>query len=137
MTVRIATEADVKHVVNMTLKFIDAAKMPEASVSDLTAFVTELVSNERGFIAVSEKGFLAGMLAPLYYNSAILEAHEVGWWSQDGQGARLLSAFEKWAVFHGANNVILSTLTSTDSRVKNLFARRGYVTGETQLRKAL
>lgn len=134
---RLATAADIPQIIEMTLKFVEAAGTPEVSIPDLTEFSMGLINAENGFVCVTDKAFIAGFTAPLYYNKAHIDAHEAGWWSEDGSGLRLLDAFEKWAAEQGANDVVLSTLTTTDDRVLSWLSRKGYKSCETNHRRTL
>ncbi len=133
----LATEADLPAVSRMALKFVRAAGLPDAEPEGMSAFVRRIFDNPQGFIAVSEAGFIGGMLSPLFYNPEILEAHELAWWSEDGHGSRLLSEFEEWAKRSGARQVVLSTLATTDSRALKLLERRGFHASEISHRKAI
>lgn len=132
-----ATEADLPRVADMALKFVTAAGLPHAQADKMAGFVRQIFDNPNGFIAVSKGGFIGGLLAPLYYNPDHLEAHELAWWSEDGQGLSLLAEFEEWARKSGAKQIVLSTLATTDARALKLLARRGFVAGEISHRKAI
>lgn len=135
--IRPATDADVPHIVEMALKFIEAGGLPEGRPDDLAQFARGLLANDAGFLAVSKAGFIAGFAAPLYYRPDYLEAHEVAWWSEDGQGLYLLAAFEEWAQQIGAQQAVLSTIHTTDKRASLWLERKGYAPTETNFRKAI
>ena len=77
-----------------------------------------------GFVAVSDKGFIAGIAQPLPLNHEWLVASEFLWWAEDKSGMRLLRAFRNWAKSIGANEIRYSC-PSHNKRVQQIFARTG------------
>jgi len=134
MTVRRATSADIGHCVEMARRFIAAADKPEPDQGQLVNVIGALIDG--GGVFVSERGAIAGVLAPLFYKPSHLEAHEMAWWCEDGQGMRLLRAFEKWAGENGAQEIVMSTLPDfTAGAVGEYLKRRGYRLAEAGFRK--
>lgn len=132
-----AKQSDIPRIVDMALKFVEAGGLPETTKEKMADFAEGLMANPQAFVAVSERGFIAGMLAPLFYNPDHIDAHELAWWSEDGRGLKLLSAFEAWADQSGAQQVVLSTEHTTDARAQKLLMRKGYELTEFSFRKAI
>jgi hypothetical protein len=89
-------------------------------------------------VFVSPQGVIAGVLAPLYYNPAHIQAVELFWWAEDGHGKPLLESFERWATEAGAADINMSTLDHfTPPHVEGFLARRGYVLRDKVYRRGL
>lgn len=138
MSVRRATIGDAEHCARFGLKFIKAADMPPATFEGCLAFCQQLLEHPAAGVFVSEGGVIAGVISPLYYNPDHRQAVELWWWAEDGNGLRLLQAFEKWAENAGAHDVNMSTLDHyTPPGVENLLERRGYQLRDKTFRKRL
>lgn len=120
---RVATSADVPHIVALARRFYEAN--PQAwpySEADTTETVRAIV--EGGFAAVTDGGFILGTIMQNPVSRGWVVAKEFLWWAEDHSGASLLSAFRKWALEQGANEIQLSCLPDAD-RVRRVYGRRG------------
>lgn len=134
--IRAATIEDAEHCARLGLKFIDAAQMPPATLDGCLAFCQVLIPSESAGVFVSEIGVIAGVLAPLYYNPQHVQAVELWWWAEDGNGGKLLAAFEEWAWARGASDINMSTLDHfTPPGVDKMLLRRGYVLRDKTYRR--
>jgi hypothetical protein len=139
MTVQRATAEHVELVAELGHKFITASDAPPASLDECRVFVTGLLAHPNAGVFVSERGVIAGMVAPLYYRPDFLQAVELFWWAEDGQGRPLLDAFEHWAI-HTAkvNEIYMSTLEGfTPPAIDVLLLRRGFAASNKTFRKVV
>lgn len=65
-----------------------------------------------GCMLVHEKGFLAGMLTPLFFSPNVKIATELAWWAPDANGTEFRKYFEAWAADNGASAVQMTTLNN-------------------------
>jgi GNAT superfamily N-acetyltransferase len=138
MKVRQATVDDIEHVAILGHRFIEAAQMPPATMAECRVFCEALLVHESAGVFMSPNGVIAGILAPLYYKPAHIQAVELFWWAEDGNGRLLLAAFEAWAKERGADDVNMSTLAHyTPPHVEGMLERRGYVARDRVYRKGL
>ena len=93
---RTATVADIPLLVEMMRRFHKAkeARFP-FNASDAATSIARII--ESGVVFMTEGGFIAGMKASAMTNARHVTAHEILWWSEDGQGRVLRQAFEDWA----------------------------------------
>jgi len=75
-----------------------------------------------GFVAMTDGGFIAGVLAPMPFSPDWLIAHEILWWSQDQSGPQLQRAFRAWAKDQQANEIRWSCRSSNE-RVQRFYSR--------------
>lgn len=109
MVVRLAIAADVLRIVDWIEALTAAIDGPvPVDRSYTAASVMRLIASPDGFVAVSDGGFIAGVMQPTIINPAPV-ARELGWFAADGSGRALLTAFEGWAAERGAVLVQLST----------------------------
>lgn len=136
--IRRATIEDVEHCATLGHKFIVAADMPPASLEECRTFCASLLHHPDGVMFISPQGVIAGLLAPLYYKPGYKQAVELFWWAEDGNGLRLLQAFETWARERGADDINMSTLAHyTPKGVPELLRRRGYEARDQVYRRGL
>lgn len=127
---RQATTADIPALVEMGHRFHDAKREPFPFIADdFAASMERLIKH--GFVAIEGRGFIAGAIAPALQNVGHLTAHEILWWSEDGNGAALLAAFEAWAAQHGAG--VKVSHKASDKAVTRLLRRHGYAPSEQVL----
>jgi len=74
------------------------------------------------YLMMTDKGFMAGTIAPMPLNHAWIVAHEVLWWAEDGSGADLMRDFRDWAHKSGANEIKWSCRADNE-RVKRFYSR--------------
>lgn len=107
--VRLAGAQDVLRIVDMIEALRVAVGGPIPVDRAWTAkTVSGLIQSQDGFVAVSDGGFIAGAIRQTII-SPVPVAAEMGWFATDGNGLRLLRAFERWATDKGAELVQLST----------------------------
>jgi hypothetical protein len=109
LAVRLAVGADIPRIIQMVEAL--RAEIGGPLVVD-TAWtggqVARLIGADDGAVWISRSGFLAAEIGPSII-SPLPVAHEHGWWADDGQGLRLLRAYEQWARQKGVALVHLST----------------------------
>jgi len=135
---RFATAADEDHILEMAKAFFAYSPYSDVQFNDeaVRVLVRELMAT--GCIILSERGFIAGALTPLFFAPDILVASEVAWWAPDAGGTELRAAFEEWAVAAGASAVQLSTLNNSfASRIAGNLTANGYTPVEVHYLKAL
>lgn len=118
---RRATTADIPALLEMGRRFHDAAQ-PEWpwSAEGFADTLDELIAV--GFVAITERGFIAGMAAPMPFNPDWLQVHEILWWSEDQQGGALMRALRQWARDMQADEIKWSC-RSENERVKRFYGR--------------
>jgi hypothetical protein len=135
---RPATTDDIAHVAEMAVKFISASpyRDVEVNIDDLESLIRSLI--EGGILFVTDRGFIAGVISPLFFAPAIHVAAELAWWSEDGMGEQLREAFEDEAIKRGAQAVQMSVLNNNfASRLTKTLAEDGYHPVEVSFLKAL
>lgn len=91
-----------------------------------------------GCVIVNERGFIAGMLSPLFFAPDVKVATELAWWAPDADGTRLRELFEEWAQNSGASAVQMSALSNEyAARLTDNLAQSGYTPVEVSYLKAL
>ena len=107
--IRLATPDDILPIVGMVVRLRAAVGGPVAVDRAWTArTLAELVASPDGAVWTSGGGFLAASLTQTVISPQPV-AQELGWWSGDGSGLRLLRAYEAWARERGAALIQLST----------------------------
>ena len=112
---------DLPALREMGRRFHDAAR-PEWPWSDEGFDTTIRQVMGAGFLALTERGFLAGLIAPQPLNPAWRVAHELLWWSEDRKGLDLIRAFRRWAEAQGASEIKWSCRAGNE-RVTRVYAR--------------
>lgn len=132
MAVRLAVAEDIPRIVDMVCTLREAIGGPvEPDPAKVSETVMILMGSPSGIVLVSDRGFIAGSIAPTIISDERF-AHELGWFAADSSGLRLLLAFEVWADNHGAR-VRLSTGPEerVPFRLRLALQRRGYRAQET------
>lgn len=75
------------------------------------------------FVALTDRGFIVGVIQRHPLSPAWVYAAELFWWSEDGSGVRLMRAFQDWAVASGAKEIRYSCPEHNEP-VKKFFARQ-------------
>lgn len=135
---RFATEADEDHVILMAKDFF--AVSPYGSVEFEEEAVRVLFRQLLigGCVIVSERGFIAGALTPLFFAPQLKVATEVAWWAPEGGGTELRELFEAWAEDNDASAVQMSTLNNPyAARLAGNLTDNGYAPVEVSYLKAL
>jgi len=106
---RPAVGADIPHITDMIEARTAAVRGPVVvDRAWVGAQLAGLIAGRMSCVFVTRAGFIAGSVQPTIISPELV-AIEHGWWSADGQGVRLLRAYERWAIGVGAKVVHLST----------------------------
>lgn len=106
---RRATEADIPRIVDMVEALRASVEGPLPVHRPWTsALLKRLIVDPKALVLVTDGGFIAALLEPTIINPNPV-AMELGWWSTDRSGLKLLKALEQWAWENGAILVKLST----------------------------
>lgn len=79
---------------------------------------------DTGFLAVTDGGFIAGLINPHPISPEWLIASELLWWAEDNSGLALMRAFRRWAKESGANEIVYSAPADA-VRARQVMARFG------------
>ena len=111
--IRRATVEDLELILELGKAFFDASPYGGNIEFDPVA-VEGLVLNvlDNGVIFLSDRGIIAGVLNPLYFNPLVQFATEIAWYAEDGQGEALKQAFETWAKEQGAAVISFSIMNT-------------------------
>ena len=90
-----------------------------------------LIHRPDGAVWRSERGFIAGQITHTVISPDPV-AVELGWYSEDRSGVRLLRAFEAWAHERGAT---LIKMSCAGGAAQQLLERAGYRACETAMVK--
>ena len=135
---RFATETDIDRILTMAEDFFNVS--PYKAVEFDREAVRVLLSHLRssGCLIVTDNGFIAGALTPLFFSPSVKVAAELAWWAPDGGGEELKTAFETWAKDNGADAVQMSTLNNPfAARLAKRLTDNGYTPVEVGYLKAL
>lgn len=135
---RFATLEDEDHVVEMGKAFLAASPYRDVPIDEtaLRGVFRQLISG--GCVIVNERGFIAGMLTPLFFAPHIKVATELAWWAPGADGTKLRELFEAWAEDSGASAVQMSALNNEHAeRLTGNLTRNGYTPVEVSYLKAL
>jgi len=129
-----AMHADIPRCVEMGARFFRDSGQSGGFVADHFAdTLASLIEQDRAALIVSDRGMIGGVLVPSFCNRDWLIAVELFWWAEDGQGLRLLRAFEDWAVPHE----IRITTQDANTRPDKALLRKGYARMETSFKRTL
>lgn len=118
---RIATAGDIPRLREMGRAFHDLAQ-PEWPWSDAGFDTTIGQCIDNGFVAMTDGGFIAGIIAPMPLSPEWIIAHELLWFANDGKGAKLAQAFRDWALNHRVDEIRWSC-RSSNLRVKRFYEK--------------
>jgi len=116
-----AEESDLSRILDMMERFASARDV-EIRRQDCAQVMLDLIFNQ--FVAVSAKGFIAGMIQRNPLNTSEIWANEFLWWAEDGSGPKLARAFKRWAKRHGAQKIRWSC-PADNERVQRFYSRIG------------
>ncbi len=134
--VRQATAADIPALVEMAGRFHEQHERRFGFDADhMARHFASLIEADQ-FCQIHGKGFLTGVIVPALSSPDWLTAFEVLWWSEDGNGLRLMRAFEKWAAGRGAREVKFSHPVGND-RAAQILSRTGHVPAEVIYTKGI
>jgi len=134
--IRPALVEDIPAIVDMVAQLHAAASIVLPIDAQVTArFLTGLLRSPLGLVLVAERGFLAASVGTA--SVAMLPvAIEHGWWSQGGDGLRLLRAYEAWAREQGCFAARMSTPPGAE-RAAHVLERSGFNLAEQAWVKVL
>lgn len=120
-------------MVDLGAKFHAESGYEQVSTFDPETFsrtLQHLIQSPSGFLAVTNNGFIGGLLVPFFFNEAQTTAQEVFWFVEPegrklGEGVAMLESFESWAQDMGASAVLMLNIESLDG-VRALYESRGY-----------
>jgi len=130
---RPATQADVAAIIVMAARFHSAELDTVFSAGRVREIIMSLIDG--GGVFITAGGFIAG-LAMQNVSDEEWTAHEVLWFSEDGRGADLRRAFERWALEVGCSAVEMSH-PAKKKAVGRLLGRSAYMPQTDILRKGL
>lgn len=126
--IRRALEDDIPRITDMVGRLAASVSGPQAVCRIRTGeTLARLIHTPTGAVWRSERGFIAGEIVQTVISSEPV-AVELGWWSEDRSGLRLLRAFEGWAREQGAT---LIKLSANGGPAEKLLAANGYRPAET------
>lgn len=133
MSVTRATPNDIPHIVALGEKNFRAMGNLGAFDPITAAQSLENLFNNAGAAFISRRGMIGGMIAPYWAAPTNVQAIELFWYSEDGKGAHLLGAFERWAIRMGATEITIAHPNLNHGGLQ----RRGYRASEAIYRRAL
>lgn len=131
-----ATLADLDKVIALGLDFHAASPHRVDAVDPEGWAATAKAMIEAGGVFVSQGGMIGGVLAPLYFNPAVVYAYELFWWAPDGAGMALQREFRAWVKESGAVGIHWTALADDSlPRMDRIYARSGAVKTEVAYRE--
>lgn len=127
--IRPATHQDIPVLLAMGEKFAELAKLTEHVGYDPESMARSfafMIEDENCAIFVGERGAIGGNKAPHPFNHAHWIAQELFWWSEGGEGIRLLTVFEEWAREHCASLRMITLEAVEPERTGGLYRRLGF-----------
>lgn len=128
--IREATVEDIPRLLAMGRKFADLARLVEHvgyDPGDMANSFREIIEGEHYALFVGDAGAIGGMKSPHPFNYSHWIAQELFWWSEGGEGLRLLAAFEGWARA-SCHSLRMITLEAVEpERTGGLYRRLGFV----------
>lgn len=138
--VRQALATDIPAIVRMTAKLHAAAGIVLPMDVKVTArFLDALIASPVGLVLVAGPAEPDGFLAASVGSASIAMmpvAQEHGWWSEGGDGLRLLRRYEAWAREQGCFAARMSTPPGAE-RASAILRRDGYSVAEQAWVKVL
>lgn len=138
--IRFATLSDIPAIVRMTAKLHAAAGIVlPLDPRVVTSFLEGLIASPMGLVLVGGPVEPDGFLAASVGTASIAMtpvAQEHGWWSEGGDGLRLLCRYEAWAREQGCFAARMSTPPGAE-RANQILERNGFVLAEQAWVKVL
>lgn len=80
------------------------------------------------FISLEGESIILGFLAPMMYNSEVIYAREIFWYSEKGcpNGLKVFKQFQEWAESYDIKGIIMSITDKTPFRIADLYESEGY-----------
>lgn len=98
--IREATEADIPQLLEWGRIFADMARLDDHIGFDedsVRQTLETMIAAPEHVVFISERGMIGGITAPHPFNYGRIVCEELFWWSEGGDGLRLLAALEQWA----------------------------------------
>lgn len=138
--IREATSADIPAIVRMVAKLHAAAGIVLPMDPRIAArFLEALIASPVGLVLVAgdaePDGFLAASVGAASISMTPV-AQEHGWWSNGGDGLRLLRLYEAWAREQGCFAARMSTPPNAE-RINSILERSGFDMAEQAWVKVL
>jgi N-acetylglutamate synthase-like GNAT family acetyltransferase len=138
--IRLATLEDTPAIVRMVAMLHASAGIALPIDPRITAsFVDSLIASPMGLVLVGGPAEPDGFLAASVGAASIAMtpvAHEHGWWSEGGDGLRLLRRYEQWAREMGCFAARMSTPPGA-TRANEILERSGFAMAEQAWVKVL
>lgn len=134
--VRPATLDDIPALLAMGKAFHAAAILPCAfDLNAMGAVLQAMIEADSAAVLMTDSGVIGGAINPAYCDPTWLYAVELFWWAQ-GDGLKLLRAFERWAQNAGAKEIRMTSL-ATLPRADRLLRCVGYAPAEVSYSKVI
>ena len=134
--IRPATMDDIPALVAMGRVFFERLDLPFDYIPRDTAENLAWLISEGG-VFIGKNGAIGGLLQSAPFNKSVKFANEHFWWSEGGEGIRLLKRYEDWASESGASWVVMTTIETLESKASEVLRRRSYRRQESQYVKVL
>lgn len=136
--IREASEADLPFIVSVGANFHAVSGHTAPFVEqDFEKTIRALIKSDVGAVFRNSTGVLVGMIYPVFYNRAWMQAQELLWWG-GGSSRSLLEAFEHWAMERHVNEIVMGSLQAQKPKVvARLLRRRGYSEKENLYSKVI
>lgn len=126
--IRAATLDDIPALLEMGRRFSNKAELAEHVGYDAASMEATFHALIEGGhpVFISERGAIGGTSTPHPFNHSHIMGQELFWWSEGGDGLRLLKAFEGWCA-DNCHSLRMITLEAIEpERTGKLYERRGY-----------
>jgi len=134
--VRPAALDDIPALLEMGKAFHAAALLPCAFDLDaMGVALRQMIETDGAAVLMTDRGVIGGAMNPAYCDPTWLYAVELFWWAQ-GDGLKLLRAFEDWAQQAGAKEIRMTSL-ATLPRADRLLRCVGYAPAEVSYSKVI
>lgn len=146
--VRLAVESDTRRLVKMGRAMQqESPRFSRLGYSPSKAWnlITHLIANKDAIVLVSEVdgdivGMLLGYVSEQFFSSALTASELVVYVKPESRGgssaARMIRAFEEWAIGRGVKEIQLGVSTEVDApRTVGFYGRLGYVSSGNTLIK--
>lgn len=137
---RLATLDDVDAILQYAHLFVSASPYRDVGIDEaaVTNVIQHLITSESGVIFISDGGFLAGALTPLFFRPSVVVAAELAWYAPGAGGTKLREVFEQWAQERGAAAAQMNTLNNEFAAgLAGNLTDNGYTPVEVSYLKAL
>lgn len=137
---KVATVDDIDHIISLGRDFLAYSPYRDVELDEaaVRAMLEQIISSGLGVCFFHERGFILGVLTPLFFAPDVKMATELAWWAPDAGGTELREVFEHWAKLSGAAGVQMSTLNNGfAARLAGNLTDNGYTPVEVAYMKAI